>query len=138
MCMYTEISVRVEPIFHCNAKLLALGPRGNFALGIPICWYLKTLADPTGSLADPTQSLTDPTQSLTDPTQSLADPTQSLVDPTQSLVDPKRASGIWFALGTQGFDSSTPCTFHVVCVAFSALATQKLINANAVSGGIQS
>ena len=38
------------PIFHCNAILLALGPRvgldpqrHNFALGIPTCWYLKTL-----------------------------------------------------------------------------------------------
>ena len=43
----------VKPIFHCNAKSLALGPcvgldpqRDDFALGIATCWYLKTLADP--------------------------------------------------------------------------------------------
>ena len=45
---------RVKPIFHCNAKPLALGlrvgldpQRDNFKLGIPTCWYLKSLADPT-------------------------------------------------------------------------------------------
>ena len=25
----------------------------HFALDIPTCWYLKSLADPTGSIADP-------------------------------------------------------------------------------------
>ena len=41
-------------IFHCNVKPLAVGhpvgvdpQRDNFALGIPTCWYLKSLADPT-------------------------------------------------------------------------------------------
>ena len=29
------------------------------------------------------------------------------------------------------------CTFHVVCVPFSALGMRKLPNANAASGGIQ-
>ena len=40
----------VKPIFHCDAKPFALDPgigldpqRHNFALGIPTCWYLKTL-----------------------------------------------------------------------------------------------
>ena len=34
----------VKPIFHCNAKTLALGHGvESFALGIPTCWYLKTL-----------------------------------------------------------------------------------------------
>ena len=40
----------VKPIFHCDAKPFALGPRSgldpkrhNFALGIPTCWYLKML-----------------------------------------------------------------------------------------------
>ena len=40
----------LKPIFHCDAKPFALGPRvgldtqrHNFALGIPTCWYLKTL-----------------------------------------------------------------------------------------------
>ena len=39
-----------KPIFHCVAKPFALGPCigldpqcHNFALGIPTCWYLKTL-----------------------------------------------------------------------------------------------
>ena len=39
----------LKPIFHCDAKPLALGPgvgldpqRHNFVLGIPTCWYLKT------------------------------------------------------------------------------------------------
>ena len=38
----------VKPIFHCDAKPLALGPRfgldpqrNDFALLIPTCWYLK-------------------------------------------------------------------------------------------------
>ena len=40
----------LKPIFHCDAKPFALGPRigldpqhHNFALGIPTCWFLKTL-----------------------------------------------------------------------------------------------
>ena len=40
----------LKPIFHCAAKPSALGPgvgldpqRHNFLLGIPTCWYLKTL-----------------------------------------------------------------------------------------------
>ena len=37
------ISHSLKPIFHCDAKLLALGPTQKFALGIPTCWYLKTL-----------------------------------------------------------------------------------------------
>ena len=39
-----------KPIFHCNAKPFALGPCigldpqcHNLTLGIPTCWYLKTL-----------------------------------------------------------------------------------------------
>ena len=42
--------VKLKPIFHCDAKPFVLGPRvgldpqrHNFALGIPTCWYLKTL-----------------------------------------------------------------------------------------------
>ena len=41
---------RLKPIFHGNVKPFALGPgvgldhrHHNFALGIPTCWYLKTL-----------------------------------------------------------------------------------------------
>ena len=41
--------IKVKPMFHCDAKPLALGPgigldpqRHNFALGIPTRWYLKT------------------------------------------------------------------------------------------------
>ena len=44
------IVTTVKPIFHCNAKTLALGrrvgqypQRESFALGIPTCWYLKML-----------------------------------------------------------------------------------------------
>ena len=40
----------LKPIFHCDAKPLALGPhvwldpqRDDFALPIPTCWYLKML-----------------------------------------------------------------------------------------------
>ena len=40
-------------------------------------------------------------------------------------------------LGMQRFDLCWPCTFHVVCVPFSALGTRKLPNINTVSGGIQ-
>ena len=43
----------VKPIFHCDAKFLALGvgvgqyPRHqSFALGIPTCWYLGANANP--------------------------------------------------------------------------------------------
>ena len=43
-------SLILKPIFHCDAKPFALGPgvgldpqRHTFALGIPTCWYLKTL-----------------------------------------------------------------------------------------------
>ena len=39
-----------KPIFHCDAKPFMLGPgvgldpqHHNFALGIPTCWFLKTL-----------------------------------------------------------------------------------------------
>ena len=41
-CCYIHI---FKPIFHCDAKTFALGPcvGHNFALGIPTCWYLKTL-----------------------------------------------------------------------------------------------
>ena len=45
-----ERALNLKPIFHCDAKPFALGPcvgldpqRHNFALGIPTCWYLKTL-----------------------------------------------------------------------------------------------
>ena len=47
---HDELVLTHKPIFHCNAKPFALGPRvgldpqrHNFALGIPTCWYLKTL-----------------------------------------------------------------------------------------------
>ena len=40
----------IKPIFHCHAKPFTLGPcvglhpqRHSFPLGIPTCWYLKTL-----------------------------------------------------------------------------------------------
>ena len=40
----------LKPIFHCDAKPFAVGPRigldpqrHNFMLGIPTCWYLKTI-----------------------------------------------------------------------------------------------
>ena len=42
--------ILLKLIFHCNGKQFALGhgvgldpQRHNFALGIPTCWYLKTL-----------------------------------------------------------------------------------------------
>ena len=45
--------LRLKPIFHCDAKFLALGVgvgqyprRQNFALGIPTCWYLGANANP--------------------------------------------------------------------------------------------
>ena len=45
-----SINKILKPIFHCDAKTLALGrhigqyrQRESFALGIPTCWYLKTL-----------------------------------------------------------------------------------------------
>ena len=43
----------LKPIFHCDAKFLALGvgigqypQRQNFVLGIPTCWYLGANAHP--------------------------------------------------------------------------------------------
>ena len=48
-----NVAERIKPIFHSNAKFLALGVgvgqypgRQNFALGIPICWYLGSNANP--------------------------------------------------------------------------------------------
>ena len=42
--------LNLKPIFHCDAKPFVLAPRvgldpqrHHFALGIPTCWYLKTL-----------------------------------------------------------------------------------------------
>ena len=70
-------------IFHCNAKSLALGlligygPQcERFALPIPTCLYLKSLADPMRSPTDPTRSPTDPTRSLTDPTPAQREPVE--------------------------------------------------------------
>ena len=47
---YYDRKVTLKPIFHCNAKILALGhrighylKRESFALDIPTCWYLKML-----------------------------------------------------------------------------------------------
>ena len=44
-----------KPLFHCNAKPLALGPRvgldpqrDDFVLGIPACWYLKSVGARVG------------------------------------------------------------------------------------------
>ena len=46
----TWLKIKPKPIFHCDAKPFALGPRvgldpkhHNFALRIPTCWYLKML-----------------------------------------------------------------------------------------------
>ena len=46
----TITRIFVKPIFHCDAKTLTLGRcigqyphRESFALGVPTCWYLKTL-----------------------------------------------------------------------------------------------
>ena len=57
----------LKPIFHCDAKYLALGvgigqcpQRQNFALGIPKCWYLGANANPFCVLPDafyPTRNL---------------------------------------------------------------------------------
>ena len=54
-CVHCTVMFGFKPIiFHCNVKPLAVGhpvgvdpQRDNFALGIPTCWYLKSLADPT-------------------------------------------------------------------------------------------
>ena len=47
---YYHIYPRFKPIFHCDAKYLALGvgvgqcpPHQNFALEIPTCWYILAL-----------------------------------------------------------------------------------------------
>ena len=54
---YIPLRRKIKPIFHCGAKLLALGPGigldpqcDDFALPISTCWYLKnakTLRYPT-------------------------------------------------------------------------------------------
>ena len=59
-------NIALKPIFHCDAKPFALSPGigldpqlHNFALGIPTCWYLKTLKfalPPTGSVKFATQN----------------------------------------------------------------------------------
>ena len=53
------IETTVKPIFHCNAKPLALGrrvgldPQRNLLpLDIPTFWFPKSLADPTQTLTD--------------------------------------------------------------------------------------
>ena len=54
---------KIKPIFHCNAKLLALGlcvgygpQREGFSFPITTCWYLKSLVDLTPTPADLTQA----------------------------------------------------------------------------------
>ena len=46
----------VKPIFHwfCVVASRCEPQRDNFALPIPTCWYLKSLADPTRGPTDPT------------------------------------------------------------------------------------
>ena len=51
-----SVTIRLKPIFHCDAKPLALGPDVGldpqhhiFALPIPTCWYLKMLKFPLPS-----------------------------------------------------------------------------------------
>ena len=62
--------VCVKPIFHCSAKPLALGsrvgldpPHEKFALGIPICWYLKTCVEPKFTQCDHLSTQCDPNAS---------------------------------------------------------------------------
>ena len=60
--MGTIIRLRIKPIFHCEAKLLALGPRvglepqhDNFALPIPTCWYPKCQRKALGIQCEPVE-----------------------------------------------------------------------------------
>ena len=61
IALYTlKAPKNLKPIFHCNAKPLTLGPRVGLdpqreilALGIPTCWYLKTLAGQTWAPCGP-------------------------------------------------------------------------------------
>ena len=87
--------------------------RFRVTYSIPTCWYLK-------SLMDLTQIPTVPMQIPTDPTRAQREQVEY-----RSCWVPSRWGLHW------------PCTFHVVCAAFSAFGTRKLPNANAVSGGIQ-
>ena len=54
----------IKPIFHCNAKLLALGlcigSMQAIQLATPTCWYLKRLPDPMRRPPNPLQDPTDP------------------------------------------------------------------------------
>ena len=59
----------VKLIFHCNANPFVLGPRvgldsqcKHFVLGIPTCWYLKSLADLMPTPAYPIPTPADPTR----------------------------------------------------------------------------
>ena len=69
MATHKHLSVNptLKPIFHCDAKYLALGvgvgqcpQHQNVALGIPTCWYLGANANPFCVLPDafyPTRNL---------------------------------------------------------------------------------
>ena len=102
-------SITIKPIFHCNAKPFALGPRvaldpqcHNSALGIPTCWYLKTL-----KFALP-------------PTRTL-----KFALPSTPTLNPSRWNIGGFGPPTQGAGISH---VHFVLISFA--------NANPVSSGI--
>ena len=73
--------------------------REYFALPIPTCWYLKSLADPKRSPPDQTPSSTDPTRVPTDPTRARREQVEY-----NSCGVPSHWGSRW------------ACTFHVVCV----------------------
>ena len=106
-CIKLLITVRLKPIFHCNAKPLVLGrrigldpQRDHFALEIPTCCYLKSLADPT--------------RIPMDPTLSLMDPTRVIITQCETQRKPVEYGSRWVCKGSD-------C---VVCPVFFALATQ--------------
>ena len=112
----------LKPIFYCDAKFwrrgLALGNtprRQNVALGIPTCWYLKTLKF---ALA--------PTPNL-----KFALPSTPTPDDSQSNIG---------GVGSSGFGHVNfmyiSCIFHVVCASFSVLVTRELADAKADFSGI--
>ena len=62
------------------------------------------------------------------------DQTRAPMDPTRAKHKQMEYRSHWVP---SRWDLSWPCTFHVVCAAFSVLGTRKLPDANAVSDGIQ-
>ena len=113
-----EMSMIVKPIFHCNAKPLALGvcvgqyPQSeNCAFGIPTCWCLKLL------------------KCVSPPTQTLKYPQRK----PPNANPPTQAGEIYVGSGPQR--EGLALAMHISCC-LSRFWSHWLPNANAISSGM--